>query len=236
MIKGGASKKTAAKKSVSKSPASKKPVSRSASRKSRGTPVEDALRFKPFKDAPKSLDVSGSKHNMNGKWHLLKSMSKGNYNIHVYAMDAGKGPFLAIIQGGYADKATGAWREKWFWSITQSNPLEGDLVKKYLESNFWSPPDMLNGGLLKGSHVYNFEFREVRDKVKYDDSRDIRIKAGGRWKRTSSYPSRGSRRSGGRKGSKRGGSKRGNGCVCVGGRKKSRRSSGKHSRRRSRKH
>lgn len=223
MIKGGATKKTPAKKSVSKAHSKKAP----ASKKSRGTPVEDALRFKPFKEAPKSLDVSGSKHNMNGKWHLLKSMSKGNYNIHVYAMDAAKGPFLALIQGGYADKATGAWRDKWFWSITQSNPLDGDLVKKYMESNFWSPPDMLNGGLLKGSHVYNFEFREVRDKVKYDDSRDIRIKAGGRKRRSRS-------RGGSRSGKRKVGS-----CGCDGGRKKRSRSKsvgGKRKSRRSRRH
>ena len=199
MIRGGAVKRTSAAKKTSskKSPAATKSVKRS-DRPSRGTPIEEEMRFKPFTEAPKTIDVAGSKHGFNGKWPLLKSFSKGNYKVHVYALDEKKGPFLAIVHGGFADKATGAWRDKWFWSITSSNPLENNVVSKYLETNFWSPSDMLNGGLLKGSNLYRFEFRELRDKIKHDDSRDFRIKFGGARRRR-----RMSKKSGGRKSSKR---------------------------------
>jgi hypothetical protein len=157
-------------------PSSKK---RSSSNKPpRGQPVEESLRFQAFKQPPKSIELTGSKHNLNGKWELIKEFKKGNYEIYVYQM---KDLYLTIVHGGYADKLSGEWREKWFWSITGSNPLDSGVVEEYIKTNAWSPKDMLNGGLLKGSHVYRFEFREVREKIKHDDSRDIRMKFGGIW-------------------------------------------------------
>jgi|SRR3989344_274349 len=183
MIRGGAAKKSTARKSKSRAMAKDKAVDVRSKRKSvsKGTPIEEELRFKPFKEPPSGLEISGSKHGLNGKWKLLKSFTKNNYQVHVYTMGGDdSGPYLAIVRGGYADKATGVWREKWFWSITQSNPLAGDMLENYLKTNFWSPKDMLNGGLLKGSHVYRFEFREILEKIKNDDSREIRFKIGGR--------------------------------------------------------
>lgn len=125
------------------------------------------------KKAPTSIKVSESSNNLDGKYKLIDSNKEGNFEVYVYEKDK---IYLSVARGGFQSKKGDVWIVKWFWILSDKNPLESKkMFEEFVSTGKWnSPGNVLNAGALRGIHVQRFELRDVE--IKNKDSKDIKLK------------------------------------------------------------